>query len=219
MVGRYWQELLDRNRAYGYTTIKVMPAKRPKYVFGRPLDQVWHAADVLRLRILRQFGGITFDNDVYVVNDLHRYLRFEMTVGWPQDQFIGCQILVAHRNARFLNLYYNSYHNYQGHLWYYNAGELPTTAFLHPRPHLVHRVPHRFGVDTDLVRMLYQKLNPKWQQEFDAIHLLMGHRSYMVENSPDYVDTFDEHNIRTYNQSFGEMARLVYYNTTELLPT
>lgn len=95
--------------------------------------------------------------------------------------------------------------------WYYNAGELPTTSILVPHPHLVHRVKLAFGVHY-LLPMLYQEFYPSWQQQFYTVHLLQRHRSH-----GDGIQYFDEVNIRDYNCTFGEMARLAYYGTKELV--
>lgn len=215
--GRYLDKLLAYNQTDSFTTIEVKQIKRPEYVHGLRLAQVWHTSDVVRIKILRLYGGIFLDNDVYVAQPLHRYRYFEMSLGWPPGQYLGTQVLVAHRNARFLKLWYGSYYDYDGSQWYYNAGQLPTIRFLRPNRSLVHRVPIRFGVD-DLVVMLYCSLNRNWQQEFDTIHLLIRHRHNFGANKlPDYFETFDEHNIRQYNRTYGEMARLAYYNTINLI--
>jgi hypothetical protein len=63
--------------------------------------------------------------------------------------------------------------------------------------------------------MLYNDLYPLWQQKFFTIHLLSRHRSYLVPN--DQIIYFNELNIKTYNKTFGQMARLVIYGTKDLI--
>lgn len=36
----------------------------------------------MKLDILRNYGGIILDNDVFVVNNLDRYLRYDMVIHW-----------------------------------------------------------------------------------------------------------------------------------------
>lgn len=120
-------------------------------------------------------------------------------------------MIIAHKNARFLNLWYDSYKNYKPNLWYYNAGELPTKQFLEKSPDLVHRVKTEFGVHL-LVQMLYKRLDTNWQQNYYAIHLLSRHLYLIDERNR----TFDEQNIGNYNCTFGEMARLVYFGSKSL---
>ena len=56
------------------------------------------------------YGGIYFDNDVYVVKPLHEFRKYEMTVSWDGDDLgIGIQVYIANRNARFLKAVYDSY--------------------------------------------------------------------------------------------------------------
>jgi mannosyltransferase OCH1-like enzyme len=65
---------------------------------------------VLRILILMNFGGIYLDNDVYLVNSLDKYRKFEMVISWDADDLgIGNQVFLANRNARFLKAYYDLY--------------------------------------------------------------------------------------------------------------
>lgn len=122
-------------------------------------------------------------------------------------------MLIGHRNARFLKLYFESYREYGPNEWYFNAGQLPTTSILEPMPYLVHRVRLCFGVH-DLRSMLYDDLDANWQRDFYAVHLLSRHQS---DGRDDGIESFDEMTIRSYNRTFGEMARLVYYGSKDLL--
>lgn len=120
-------------------------------------------------------------------------------------------MLICHRNARFLKLWYESYREYKPTLWYYNAGELPTTKFLEKQPNLVHREKIQFGVHY-LVDMLYEEQNPFWDKMYYAIHMLARHRSHS-----DGIVYFNEDNIKDYNRTFGQMARLAYYGNKNIL--
>lgn len=67
-------------------------------------------ADVLRILILMNYGGIYLDNDCYLVNSFDKYRHFEMVVSWDDDEVgIGNQVFIANRNARFLKSYYDHY--------------------------------------------------------------------------------------------------------------
>ena len=66
--------------------------------------------DVVRLMILMTYGGIYLDNDVYVVNSLDKYRKYEMTLGLEQiGKVIGNQVIIANQHARFLKTFYDSY--------------------------------------------------------------------------------------------------------------
>ena len=56
------------------------------------------------------YGGIYLDNDVYVVNSLDKYRRYEMTLGWEEvGKIVGNQVIISNQHARFLKTFYDSY--------------------------------------------------------------------------------------------------------------
>lgn len=192
--------------------VSLMNVERPNAIYGLTFSYIQHAADVLRLRVLKKYGGIYLDGDSYIVRSLNEYRRYEMSLGWFPGENIGNQVLVAHKNARFLKLCLDSYRFYRSDQWYWNAGVLPTEMFLLRWPHLVHRVPEKFGVHM-LAPMLYGQCSKRWR-DFEAIHLLYWHRGYLVKS-----DTFGSLNVTSvshYNTTFGEMARLALFGTTQL---
>ena len=110
-----------------------------------------------------QYGGIYVDNDIFVVNSLDKFRRYEMTVGFENmtEHVMGNQVLIAHRNARFLRICYDTYRtSYNRHKWYSNLstiltkfmlqfsrfskGELPG-QILKNHTYLAHFVPEKFG--------------------------------------------------------------------------
>ncbi|XP_063234670.1 uncharacterized protein LOC134537793 isoform X2 [Bacillus rossius redtenbacheri] len=200
ITGRYW-DALNAVRVAN-TSVQVVRRDRPSHVFGQPLSSVYHASDVARIQLLMEWGGVYLDTDVLVLRPLDRFLRYEMTVGWPPDQFIGTQILIAHRGARLLPLWLDGYRKYHPRDWYYNAGQFPTEQILLPRPGLAHRVPHLFGVD-NLSKFLYGPARwPRWRAFF-TLHLLARH--------PPAPRAADEGFVRSYRTPFGEIARWLLY--------
>jgi len=155
-----------------------------------------------------EYGGIFLDNDVYVVQNLNKFRKFEIALGWDENLCIGTQVLIANKNARFLRLWLESYRQYYPDRWYYNAGCKPTEEVLYKRPELVHRVKLLFGVHW-LVSKLYKQQWKEWRQQY-TVHLLIRHRSNHDKESFKKWAIFDEINIKDYPMTFGEMAREVY---------
>ncbi|GAB6024895.1 hypothetical protein CHUAL_010003 [Chamberlinius hualienensis] len=209
LQGKYWNMLGKKYRSI----IEIMEMDEPTHIFGKPLSSVHHASDVARIKILMEYGGMFLDNDVYVVRGLHGFRHYEMALGWDEDQFLGTQVLIAHKDARFLKYWLQSYRNYQGDRWYFNAGEYPTTSVLYKKPEIVHRVKLLFGVHM-LANELYDTYWPEWTNQF-TIHLLINHRSYLDEDSS--IKDFDENNIKTFNGTYGEMARVVLYGSPQMI--
>lgn len=206
-IGPYWEKVKN-TPGIVYEIRRVV---LPDEIFGQKFSEdyhLWHAGDVTRIKILMEHGGIFLDNDIYVVQSLEKFQKFEMTIGWDENQCIGTQVLIANKNARFLRLWLLSYRQYYPDKWYYNAGCKPTEEVLYKRPELVHRVKLLFGVHM-LVHNLYKTMWKDWRKQY-TVHLLMRHRSYLDKEHLDKWPSFDENNIKDYPMTFGEMAKEVY---------
>lgn len=203
----FWKHIKDIPR------LSLRYVENPKFIFGKEFSSVQHASDVVRIKVLRKYGGIYLDGDAYLVRSLDKYRRYETAIGWPPGQYVGTQVIVAHKDAEYLRLWYESYRDYRPSLWYYNAGELPTKKFLHPRPELVYRVACDFGVHEAVARFLYEQRSCAWRN-FTAIHLFFRLRNHYCPF--DNFGTIDFRTVGRYNTSFGQMARLVLAGTTKL---
>lgn len=206
-VGPHWEKLKN-TPGFVY---EIVNAALPTEIYGQKFSKgfhVWHAGDVTRIRILMKYGGIFLDNDIYVVQNFNKYRKYEFAIGWDENQCIGTQVLIAHKDARFLKLWLESYKQYYPDKWYYNAGCKPTEEILYKRPELVHRVKLLFGVHM-LAHELYKTYWKEWREQ-NSVHLLMRHRHYLDKEHLDKWPEFDENNIKEYNMTFGVMAREVY---------
>uniref|UniRef100_A0A0P6DHA5 Sulfotransferase sult n=2 Tax=Daphnia magna TaxID=35525 RepID=A0A0P6DHA5_9CRUS len=204
--GKYW-ELIERDLELR-SRIRILPLEPPSEIYGQQLNPEWrlyHGGDIARIRTMMKYGGIYLDNDVYVIQNLDKYRKFEIAITWDEGQFLGTQVIIANRKARFLPLWLDSYREYHPEIWYYNAGERPTVEILYKHPELVHRVKVQFGADFDLSYNLYTYKEFDWRA-LDTIHLMINHRHYM---DPYYNVTpfFDENVVKNYPYPFGGMAR------------
>ena len=66
-----------------------------------------------RLLVLKKYGGIYLDNDIYVINNLDKYRMYEFTLGWPDGEWIGNMLLMGHKDARFITQFIDTYKNYR----------------------------------------------------------------------------------------------------------
>ena len=187
------------------------PAAKPTHVFGQPLAGPFHAADVLRLKLAAEEGGIFLDLDTFVVRNLTELRRHEVVLGRQKGEYLGTQFLMCRPKATFIRLWLTSYKDYRPSMWYYNAGEKPTTQILDKCPKLVHVEERDIGVSTKLSMKLYE--DPYWSgwKNMFAIHLLTRHRSYLTPNDvkSSGIHEFNEKNIIGYKKPFGELARSV----------
>jgi len=184
--GRYYEIL----KSILGDKLKFKDLDKPTHVFGQKLSSVQHSADVAKIKLVMKYGGIFLDGDVFVVQNLNRYRHFEFAIGWPHNQNIGTQVIIAHREARFPSLWLAQYQNYRPTMWYYNAGEAPTQNILKKKQHLVHRVYREFGVE-NLAKQLYNRKWNGWVNRY-TIHMLDNHKEYLTNthelNEVNYLD-------------------------------
>jgi hypothetical protein len=156
-TGHYWNEIRSIPDMYKRIVLKKIKSKPTVFgqeLFGEFLGTVYyHRSDVWRLMILINYGGIFLDNDVYIVNSLNKYRKFEMTLSFEKnnsDSAIGNQVLFAHRNARLLRAHFDFYRrDYNRSSWFYNAGQVPGNI-LRENPELAHIVENRLGKGSEL---------------------------------------------------------------------
>jgi hypothetical protein len=121
--GKYWKWIKDEVNLFKLINVHQVPFHDT--IFG--VKYSWlnhHRSDIWRLQLLMNYGGIYLDNDVYVVKSLHKYRKYEITISWDdKNDGIGVQVIIAHKNARFLKAHFDSYrYNYTPEEWYWNAG-------------------------------------------------------------------------------------------------
>ncbi|XP_054268627.1 uncharacterized protein LOC128990320 [Macrosteles quadrilineatus] len=211
--GYYWEVMMNLTGFKDVLIINKM--KVPTEIFGQQLRSKWknyHGGDVARLEVLRKYGGIYLDSDSYIVRSLDDFRRYEIALGWFPGKDMGNQILVAHKDARFLRIWYESYKdNYDPSSWYYNAGTYPTHHILDYQPHLVHRVEKLFG-NYGVKWKIYMTDFPEWH-DYYTFHLLSSRLNRGLKNlSPKlrYPVEFNHTNVLEYPVAFREMCLEVY---------
>ncbi len=175
-----------------------------------------------------EFGGIYLDRDVIVIKCLDPLRKFEMTLDYEfykTYKVMGSQVQIAHKRARFLRLYLQTYKKYDGTKWYWNAGHYPTQRIINKYPHLVHTMNGEFGVSClRMCSVLYLENIKDWREKYFTVHLLMRGNSikhiinwcFTGDRIPIIVD-FDKENVKTLETTFGQMARLILYNKTNII--
>lgn len=211
--GKYWDVMMNTSGFKEALVIKKMTV--PTQIFGQPLRDIWknyHGGDVARLLVMMQYGGIYLDSDSYIVRSLDDFRRYEMTLGWFIGKDMGNQILVAHKDARFIKLWYESYrNNYNPKSWYFNAGTYPTWNILKQNPHLVHRVPKLFG-NYGIKEKTYLTNFPEWT-DYYTLHLLSSRLNrglHNISKIATYPVVFNEVNVLNYPVAFRDMCMAVY---------
>jgi hypothetical protein len=88
----------------------------PTAIFGNPLVHPAHRADVVRLEMLIEHGGIYLDCDVLVMRDFDALLGHKCVLGLQGegDKAGLCNgVILAERNASFLRRWYDTYRSFR----------------------------------------------------------------------------------------------------------
>ena len=101
---------------------KVEPVRE---IFGNPVKYRAHQADVIRLQMLRKFGGIYLDLDVLCINSLDPLLRHPVTMGIEPGVGLCNAVIIAQPDADFLQRWFEEYRSFNGELWNHHAVVLP----------------------------------------------------------------------------------------------
>ena len=118
-AGKYW-DLVQKDEEL-WKRIKVLYLKVPTEIFGVDINEDWyyyHGSDIERIRVLMKYGGIYLDNDCFVIHSLDKYRKYECAISWDENQYMGNQVIIAHKDARFLSLWLDSYRFYHSDSWY-----------------------------------------------------------------------------------------------------
>ena len=90
--GKYWEKIISNEGLRNIIKLHQIPFH--ERIFGKKYGWVqFHRSDVWRLQVLMNYGGYYFDNDVYVIQSLQKYRKYEMTLEWNEiNGGIGCQV-------------------------------------------------------------------------------------------------------------------------------
>lgn len=100
-------------------------------IFGRPITEFAHKADIIRLEALMQHGGVYVDLDVYTTRSFEPLRHFDTVLGMeggvPGLKLQGlCNgVIVSAPNAPFLQKWYSSYKTFNRRNWAAHSVEKP----------------------------------------------------------------------------------------------
>jgi len=121
--GVWWEKTLEI-----LTPIKI---KAPTEIFGTKLLNLAHKADITRLEILIEKGGIYLDADVFVHKSFDDLLQNSVVMGaQANENGIGIyglanSIILSERNSSFLKKWYSEYINFNNKGWSEHSVALP----------------------------------------------------------------------------------------------
>ncbi|XP_077999599.1 uncharacterized protein LOC144452381 [Glandiceps talaboti] len=209
--GRWWDEAKAK-----ITNLEVVKRKPPIDVFGVGLTPRWpeHKADVARLHILSEMGGVYIDTDVIILAPLEPLRYYDCVVARQDDTTINNGIVVARKGLLFLDIIYDGYRSYDPSC-YACSSVRKLHELVESHQHLVHIEPD------SLVKPGYLQWKEIFDGHFDwklhhfSIHVWMKMYKNSLEDNPHLIPDFDDVNIKQLNTTFGEISRFVYFGSPD----
>ncbi|XP_070582198.1 uncharacterized protein [Ptychodera flava] len=195
-------------------TLTVVNRTSPTKVFNKTLSTKYieHHADVARIQILLEMGGVYFDPDVFVLAPLEPLRYYEFVIGKEAIKFFNNGVLIASNSSKFLKVYYENYKNYKSSCWGctsirdINGLASKHVNFLHIEPHsMIQPNP------LDWRLLFFEKY--KWEEEHFTIHVWFR---YYRTRAPKPME-FNPENIKQLNTTIGEMCRYIYYGSPAII--
>ncbi|XP_076088311.1 uncharacterized protein LOC143058747 [Mytilus galloprovincialis] len=198
-IGFYWDYLLNL-----VPNIIHMKRNPPEAVFGIPLGNIEHKADVGRIQALQRFGGIYMDTDEIILRSLDNLRKYPFTLSHAVDHNLSNGLILSEKNAAFLSKWFSEYKTYSKVQWAYHSTIVPN-LLSEKYPDLIH-VENKTFVRPNYtqLRLLFE-MNFDWSKNY-AIHLYI--RFYK------FIHDFND--IRYLNTTIGSVARHVLYGSKEL---
>ncbi|XP_006824871.1 uncharacterized protein LOC100371385 [Saccoglossus kowalevskii] len=205
-AGQFWWEEIKRIAG---PILEVVHCDQPNEVFGHGVGNIPHKSDISRMQILLQHGGIYLDSDTMIVKNMEPLLYYPYSMGM---EIVGLNngIILSAPNSTFLNIYYNSYKFFDDAQWNWNSVMEPYR--------LAAEHPDHIHIETSGIS------RPHWTDWWDM------RRAWRHEGKLDWSHAFafhwiysyhgNEHNpeeIRCFDDTFGEVARWIYYGSPELM--
>ena len=109
------------------TPVKI---KAPREIFGKPIDNVAHRSDVVRLQKLIEHGGIYLDADVLVQRCFDDLLDHQAVLGQEEGYGLANAVILAEPQSSFLRRWLEEYHSFQSapresEMWNEHSVRLP----------------------------------------------------------------------------------------------
>lgn len=115
---RYYQDLKNR--------IILHQIEAPKEIFGNPVPHYAHKADILRLQILLEHGGIYLDLDTITVKPYDFFLDKNVVMSIVKNNGnvfgLGNSVIMGEPQSQFMKRWYETYRTFRstGHDQYYD---------------------------------------------------------------------------------------------------
>jgi hypothetical protein len=191
-ASRYWDDLKGE--------IVLHQIKAPDAIFGNPVPHYAHKADIVRLQVLLNEGGIYLDLDTLTVRCFDPLLKHKVVMSVVKNNGcifgLGNAVIMAAPSSAFMTRWFDSYRTFRskGHDEYYDehgAGQSIRLAQEHPAEITI--LDEKAFLTPDMTPQGLAALFLTDEEYPEAFcHHLWG------KNAHDVIDAMNEHNYLMY---------------------
>lgn len=198
--GKWWDLL--RQIVHNIVLVKMTP---PTEISGKKIQFVQHKADITRLKVLKEYGGIYVDTDEYFLRSGDELRNSNCTMGKAHDGSIGSALIYAEKGSLFIEKWIDSYNNYDPSKWGDNS-VLMAEKLARKFPDLIHVFEHHC-VFYPHGLVLYNQ-NYKWSHSY-GLHI------YKTGRIPQ-LRQINFETVRKINYTIGAVFRYIIFGSKEL---
>ncbi|XP_076802206.1 uncharacterized protein LOC143446456 isoform X1 [Clavelina lepadiformis] len=185
-------------------TLRLVKRSPPLTIWGIPIKVVEHRADVARLQIMLEVGGIYLDTDSIVLRSVDSLRMDEMTLSEENVNCLANGMIFANRHSWFLQRWYWEYKYFVDAHWGKNSVLVPWAIWK--------LFPDKIKVVKKLI------CRPNWTELSYIFHELYDwHQNYILHLYARYLKTWDGKEERSLkelavlNTTYGQIARHVIW--------
>lgn len=94
-------------------------------IFENPVTYPAHKADVIRMAVLKQYGGIYLDLDIISLKPFDPMLHHEFVMGMEPGTGLCNAVILSTQDAPFLHQWHAQYRTFDSRKWNYHSVVLP----------------------------------------------------------------------------------------------
>ena len=177
----------------------------PNEIFGNVLEHVAYKADVFRLKMLNEFGGIYLDIDTICIKPVDDLLNNTFVMGKEvvNEETLGlCNaVMMSEKNSEFTNLWIEEYRNYDSR-WGYMQVRRPYQIFMtHPNSATVlqHDAFFKYNWTAEDLKKVHEEV---WEMSNAYVLHLWEQPSYHK-----YLNKLTIDDIKTKDTTYNVIAR------------
>ena len=135
-------------------------------IYGNAIKYPAHMADVIRMQMLQQFGGVYLDLDIICVNPLKPLMKREFVMGMEPGTGLCNAVIMARPGADFLTRWQSHYRDFNGERWNHHSVVLPwKLACEHPQDiHITDQYAFFYPTHNDPVHRYLWGKRPDWRE-------------------------------------------------------